>query len=174
MRRRLEFALGRRAPMGYDCVREFRAFLAGLAVSFLYSLRYVIHLFNSRSWLFQYSAATGQRMLRQGAVMEDFAVLVDGCMTLFPALALCMALTAVWRYAWHWRGSRSIYTMRRLPDRWELHRRCLAVPVCTVLISLALGFAVFMIYYGIYFLATPGQCLAPGQWERIWTMEVTP
>ncbi len=32
---------------------------------------------------------------------------------------------AVQNYQSHYRGSRSIYLMRRLPDRWELHRRCL-------------------------------------------------
>lgn len=68
-------------------------------------------------------------VLRPGAVMEDFAQLLDWMLLGFAVTAVCMAALAVWHYASHFQGSRSIYTMRRLPQRWELARRCLTLPL---------------------------------------------
>lgn len=170
MKRRLD--LERFAPAGYNMPMELKYFAGGLTVSFAYSLSYVFRFFSARRSLYYYLRTTGEWVLREGAVMEDFAVLLGGSMLMFRVLALGMALTAALHYAYHRRGSRSDYLMRRLPDRWEMHRRCLTVPVCTVLISLAAWFVLLLIYYGLYMLATPVQCLAPGQWAKIWTMEV--
>lgn len=171
MKRRLD--LERYAPVGYDWRRELKFFAGGLIGAFLYgTLRYGLRLRSAYDSLYYLSRTTGQRILREGVVMEDFAVLIDRCLSAFPLIALMMAFFAVLHYAYHRRGSRSDYTMRRLPDRWEMHRRCLAIPVTTALICLIAGFAMLLIYYGIYMLVTPEQCLTQGQWAKIWTMEV--
>ena len=60
--------------------------------------------------------------------------------------------------------------MRRLPDPWELHRRCLTLPLLAAGLSLLCGAAFFFLYFGIYLAATPAQSLAPGQWQKIWSV----
>lgn len=170
MRRRLD--LEKYAPVGYNWRQELKYFAGGLTGSFLYSLRFPLRLRSAWESLYFYSRVTDERVLRSGAVMEDFAALIDKCLLAFPLIALCTAFFAALHYAYHRRGCRSDYTMRRLPDRWEMHRRCLTIPVCTALICLIAGFVMLLIYYEIYMLVTPEQCLTPGQWERLWTMEV--
>ena len=173
MKRRLE--LEKYAPVGYDWRHELRFFAGGLIGALLYSLlRYGFRLRSAYDSLYYLSRTTGEKILREGVIMEDFAVLIDKYLLAFPLMALMLAFFAVLHYAWHRRGSRSDYTMRRLPDRWEMHRRCLTIPLCTALICLLAGFAMLLGYYGIYMLVTPEQCLTPGQWARIWTMEVRP
>ncbi len=168
--KRLE--LERFAPVGYDWRGELRYFAGGLIAAFLYSLRFLIRLKDAQNLLYRTSSLTGQRVLREGMLMPDFAELIDRCLLAFPLVALMMVFFGVLHYAYHRRGCRCDYTMRRLPDPWELHRRCLTIPVCTVLICLIAGFVMLLIYYEIYMLTTPPECLTPGQWAKLWTMEV--
>ena len=49
--------------------------------------------------------------------------------------------------------------MRRLPERWELHLRCLTVPVVGVLGAMSLQGILGIFYYLIYIFVTPRQCL---------------
>ena len=167
--RKKRLDLDRFAPVGYDWRQELKYFAGGLIGAFLYSLPFLYHLSNARSLLYRTSALTGQRVLREGMVMPDFAELIGKSLLAFPLVALMMVIFGVLHYAYHRRGSRSDYTMCRLPDRREMHRRCLIIPVCTVLICLIAGFAMLLVYYEIYMLATPPECLTPGQWEKLWT-----
>lgn len=170
MKRRLD--LERFAPVGYDWRQELKYFAGGLIGAFVYSLRYVFRLRNDYINLYYISRTTGERILRGDIMMRNFCDIIDNCLLAFPLVALVMALFAALHYVYHRRGSRSDYTMRRLPDRWEMHRRCLTIPVCAVLICLIAGFVMLLIYYGIYMLVTPEQCLTPGQWEKLRTMEL--
>ena len=52
--------------------------------------------------------------------------------------------------------------MRRLPNRGELWRRCLAVPAATALAALAAVAVLAAVYFGIYLIFTPAACL-PGR-----------
>lgn len=164
--KRLE--LDRYAPVGSDWRQELKYFAGGLAAALLYSLRFPLRLRDAYELLYRTSPLTGTRVLRQGALMPDFAELIDRCLLGFPLAALMMAVFAALHYAYHRRGARSDYTMRRLPDRWELHRRCLAIPVCAVVLCLALWAAMLLAYFGIYMAVTPEPCLTPGQWAKIW------
>ena len=67
----------------------------------------------------------------------------------------------VFHYLYHYQGSRSIYLMRRLPDRWELLRRCIALPLCGALAALLTGLLITLLWAGIYLLATPRELLSP-------------
>ena len=45
--------------------------------------------------------------------------------------------------------------MRRLPDRWELHRRCLALPALGLALSVLIPAVLVVIYFCIYQFGTP-------------------
>lgn len=172
MKRRLD--LEKYAPPGYDWRRELKLFVGGLSSAFGYSLmRYGPRLRHEYDSLYYISRTTGEKILREDAQMASFALIVRGCLNLFPVIALAMACFAALHYAYHRRGSRSDYTMRRLPDRWEMHRRCLTIPLCAALITLLAGIIVCLAYFGIYMLVTPEECMLGGrenQWWIFWNV----
>jgi len=73
-------------------------------------------------------------------------------------------------YQYHHRVSKSIYTMKRLPNRWELHRRCWSLPLCCFAAVLLTGFLLLLVYYAVYLLVTPAENLAPDQWKKLWSV----
>jgi len=157
--------LSRFAPPGLELRQEKQFFLTGLVCAFVYSLLFLIPLRHAWNNLYQ---NVGERILLPGAVMKDFGALLENSLAGFLVLACCMIGWIVYHYLYHYQGSRSIYLMKRLPKAWELHRRCLTLPLLGVLISFAAAFILLLIYFGIYLALTPEECLVPGQWQRIW------
>lgn len=86
----------------------------------------------------------------------------------FALLALGAVVLAVYNYTGLWRGAKTRYLMARLPDRWELHRRCLTLPLALLLTAVVLSALVLLAYYAIYLLITPQECLRPHQLAKVW------
>lgn len=107
------------------------------------------------------------RLKKAGRPAEPFFLYFWGTVWFSPVLAVLPVMVLVTlmylaaKVVAHYRvyrggGSRADYTMRRLPDRREYHRRALAVPFFG-LIGLALVYlAVLGIDIAIYYLITPG------------------
>lgn len=158
--------LSRWAPPGLDLHVEKRVFGCGMALSTLFSMFYIINLFGERAKL--YRKVGTEVHLRPDAVMPDFVDVLRPFLMGFLILALCMAAFIAVHYAYHHQGSKSIYLMRRLPDRWERHRRCWTLPLLGIAACLLAALILLLIYYGLYMLATPKACLTPHQWQKIW------
>ena len=158
--------LSRYAPLGINVRSEWQGYVAGLAVAVVYSMIYLLRYFNARENLYEWTLKG--RELIEGAVMPDFAELMDGTLLVFLAIALTMMGLAIYHYIYHRLDTKSYYVMRRLPSRWELHRRCLTLPVIGLLICGAAALIMTLIYYWIYMGCTPEECLMPGQWGRFW------
>ena len=159
--------LTRWVPPGFPLRTELTLFTVGNVCAFLYSLTFLFRFWNSYRDLFVW--ARGVRWgLEPGAVMPDFVQLLDRSLWGFGAAALCMLLLIPAHYAYHRTGSQSIYLMRRLPSRWELHRRCLTLPLLGAAICLAAALILLLVYFAVYQLVTPEVCLTPGQWEKLW------
>ena len=158
----------RYAPPGADLRPQRRVLLLGMVFSLLYSLGFVYRCIDARAGLYVYNASSGVHVLREGAVMPDFFRVLDGALLGFGLLAILMLGFCIVYYAYHRQGSRSIYLMRRLPNRWELHRRCLSLPLLGAAVCILAAALLLPLYYGVYCLATPAQCFRPGQWEMIW------
>ena len=107
------------------------------------------------------------RLKKAGQPAEPFFLYFWGTVWFSPVLAVLPVMVLVTliylaaKVIAHYRlyrggGSRSDYTMRRLPDRREFHRRALAIPLFG-LAGLALVYlAVLGIDIAIYYLMTPG------------------
>ncbi len=158
--------LSRYAPLGVGVRSEWQGYLAGLTVAVVYSMIYLLRYFNARENLYEWTLKG--RELIEGAVMPDFAELMDGTLLVFVAIALTMGGLAIYHYIYHRLDTKSFYVMRRLPSRWELHLRCLTLPVTGLLICGIAVLIVILIYYWIYVGCTPEECLVPGQWARFW------
>lgn len=158
--------LMRLVPPGVDPLWELKWCLVVLGGCVLCSFGYLFDLAQARSDLFLMAGT--KQILRAGAVMADFGQVLGRWMSGFLMAAVGSVLLAGWHYRYHRQGSMSIYLMRRLPQRWERHRRCLLLPVLLAVAALVLAVGLLAVYYQIYLWVTPDQCLVPGQWERFW------
>lgn len=100
-------------------------------------------------------------------MMPYFYEVLGNALLVIPLAFAAMFAMAAMHYIYHWQGSRSIYLMRRLPSRWELHRRCLTLPALGIAFFLILGAAMMFIMYGVYLLAAPDGTVAPDQLEKL-------
>lgn len=157
--------LTRYAPPGIPLRQERTGFLTGLTLATLSSLLFFSRYTQAHSTLYRYHGE--EAILIPTAVMPDFPDVLDGTLLGFPLLALCMAGLIFYHYAYHIQGSKSLYLMRRLPDRWELHRRCLTLPLLGALFSLLFGGLLLLLYFWFYMAVTPPSCLSPGQWSLL-------
>ena len=129
----------------------------GLGASLIYSGIFLVRFADACGELYEYQGM--EQVLIEGARMERFRVLLDNGLAGFAITALVMLLFSIYHYLYHFQDSKSIYLMRRLPRRWELHRRCLTLPVAAAVLSLAAAVAMQGFYFGIYLVFTPKGCL---------------
>ena len=143
----------RHLPMGMDGekVRNRMALMlgAGIGCSLICPLRY----FSARASLFRYMNGVYERNLN--AKMVPFEELLSGSFTVMAIAMVGYLLAIAVFYLYHYQGSRGIYTMRRLPNRWELWRRCLAVPVFFLVLSILCTAVLIGLYYLLWRYATP-------------------
>ncbi len=100
-------------------------------------------------------------------IMPYFYEILGNALMVIPIALAAMFAMAAMHYVYHWQGSRSIYLMRRLPSRWELHRRCLTLPALGIAFFLVLSAVELVIMYGVYLLAAPDGTVAPDQFEKL-------
>lgn len=162
--KKLDFS--RYAPLGMNLTAFKNILIWGGIAAVFWSFTFVAKLMDSFSSLFR--TIRGNKVLRDGAIMPDFAELMKFALIGFLVIAVVMVVFIVYNYAYHRQGSKSIYLMRRLPNRLELHKRCIALPAAAVLLCIVAAFIMLCIYYWIYMAITPEECLTPGQWQKIW------
>ena len=100
--------------------------------------------------------------------MDDFYLLIRGKYMLLGMTMLWCVSNVVFRYLYYYQGSKSIYLMRRLPDRGELYRSCLARPIQRMVLCLVICLAILLISYAYYMKETPTRWLEPDQWQKLW------
>jgi len=163
--------LSQYAPVGIDLNVERQIFSIGMI---LVVLRACFRFF----WCYYAKLAENnlyrwvgdKQIIAPGAKLSDFITILDQSewLTGFFVLALCLFAFLPLHYAYHHQGSKSVYLMRRLPDKWEYHRRCLALPLTGIALCALTAFLLFLIFFSSYMLLTPDELLEPGQWQKIW------
>lgn len=144
-------------PLGIDVGKQVGWWLAGVVAATLHSMLFLIRYFDRRADL--YILKAGKRVLIDGAVMTDFGTLTEGVFLTFYLVSIVTLLVIIYHYFYHYQGSKMMYLMKRLPDKWELHRRCITLPVVGAVLMMVWMLVVHMLYYTIYILCTPSQCL---------------
>lgn len=163
---KFEERMERLSPPGYDWKGERKSFLLLVSFAVLFSLFYLGSLSDEISALYV-RHPSGSRVLREGHMCENFADTVDGWFRVFPLVSLVMLLSSALRYGSFFFGSKSIYTMRRLPDRWDLPRRTLVLPLGYAAAAMLLALLLLLLYYLIYCCSVPEGHMTPGQWELL-------
>lgn len=144
------------APLGIDLSKEMTIFALAMIAAFIYSLIYIGRYLTNRNQL--YEIVGTKKVLIDGAKMPSFDILFDGSLLGFVLVGIVMVGLVVYHYYYHRMDSKSIYLMKRLPNKWELHKRCLSLPIVGIVISIITMVLLWAVYFGIYMLFTPQQC----------------
>lgn len=145
------------APLGVDVSTHVGLYVLGVIVATLHSFLFFFAYGNAVNSLYEYRA--GKKVLLEGAVIQEFHTLTEGIFTTGVAVCIVTLLVVIYYYFYHYQGSKMMYLMRRLPDKNEVVRRCWTLPITGSVIMAVWMFALRMIYYAVYILCTPSQCL---------------
>lgn len=146
------------APAGFPIELEIKIFFWAMGLSALYSIGFLKRYLAARASLFEITL-TGQKVILPGALMPKMTSLIHDAFAGFLLIGILAAAGVIYHYLYHKQGSKSIYLMKRLPDPMELPRRCLSLPLLGTALSFIAALLLFLFYYGIYLIFTPGICL---------------
>ena len=157
----------RNSPPGMDLMQERKVFAVGNVISALVGILVFLDRYRGAyNDLFLYFGVAGagnatdvEKVLRKDTVIVPFHQLLDGFFFCFYIVATVMLCFIIFHYAYFRQGSMSIYLMKRLPDRRELHRRALTVPCLGALGTFAVAAVTAFLCYIIYLTVTPKVCL---------------
>lgn len=129
---------------------------------------YYLYLYAQASEDLWYHGVDGVRYLKPDASMPAFSALLG--FSLYGCIIAVLAMIPLAWLFWHSHsvGSKSIYTMRRLPNRWELPRRCFTIPILAGLCFVVLAAVLLLLDFSIYWWSTPRQLLPPSAWDAFW------
>ena len=155
--------LSRYAPLGRKTSQPMQGGIFMLVVA---TLRAVVELMDNylaaRDLLFEtvrVSMIEVHQVLIPGAIIQPFPQLIQGSLDFFPWFWAFMLWEVIDCYLYHRRETKSIYLMRRLPDRWELHRRCWGRPLIYTGGSILLMAVILLFWFVVYLVFTPKACL---------------
>lgn len=147
-------------PPGVDVVNELKLCLIGLGAAVGYSTSFLVKYITARSELFEWTLKG--TMIKEGEKIPYFYQLLDAgmdCSDGFCVLFVVLVWMMLYHYCTYYQGSKSIYLMKRLPDKWELYKRCVHLPLVAIVVEFITIAGVMSLYYGIYLVFTPQQCL---------------
>ena len=147
----------RHVPLGMDGEKTKNWLSLLVGVGGCCSMTFLVDYLYCRNELFV--TIRGKRYLNPEAKMAAFETLMEGVFHPMAVVAAGMALIAVLMYFYHYQESRSIYTMKRLPNRWELWRRCLTLPTAFLLLCGVVTAVLTLLYWLIWRFCTPIRCL---------------
>ena len=158
--------LKKNSPPGLDASPFVRTAMIGGVIAFLISLIFVGRYRTALASLYVYTK--DGYVLDTTLSMPDFCELIEGTLLGFAVEAISLLGIVIYNYLYYRQGRRSIYLMKRLPNRFERHRRALAVPVLLALCCAAAAMILMLLYFALYMIATPRECLTAGQWYKLW------
>lgn len=145
------------APPGLDIEKERASWIFCMGASTFWCMNFLLRYWDYRTRLFEIRA--GRKILIETAKMPNFEFLTKDLFEVFGIVLLFCALVVVYHYYYHYQGSKMMYLMRRLPNKWEVHIRCFALPVLASVISIAYMLILRLLFYAIYYWCTPIECL---------------
>lgn len=149
--KKIEF--GKYYPMGFEYKKELQWVMAFWGLELAGSLYFFIALSREVQSLYHY--VNGERLLRQDRIAASFLELSDWYWAgWFPILAFLLAMP-LYHYFYYYRDTKSIYVMRRLPQRGVTFKSCVRGPLLCAAAVLTSAFLLYLLYFGIYLLSIP-------------------
>ena len=145
------------APLGIEVQKHIKGYLALFWSATFCSMFFFINYTNALDELYTYRA--GKKILMEGEIIQSFDQITEGLFMLGYMYAASCLLMSIIYYMYHYQGSKMMYLMRRLPDKWEVYRRCFTLPIAGSVLMAVWMMILKMIYFAIYIICTPSQCL---------------
>ena len=145
------------APPGIPIMQEVRYWMIGMSICTIWCLQFLLRYWEERSSL--YYQVGGRLVLFENAVMPTFWDLTANLFVIFYLVLIYCVMAAGYHYVYHYQGSKMIYLMRRLPNKWELHIRCLVLPIVAGILTVVYRYLLEVLFYAVYIFCTPPQCL---------------
>ena len=82
--------------------------------------------------------------------LPKFDKLLYGTFPLLPAVFVATIFMIILNYRSYRKPSKGYYLMQRLPNRWEMHKRCLLLPLAELLLHVIICVTVCLVCYLIY------------------------
>ena len=164
MKSKLE-PLSRLFPMGWPWSSEVMGAAGAVGLSALISFVLFVYRFGSAvDDLYTRGFYSWERELIPGVLIPPYPQVLGGCLIFFAVTALALALLPAAHFLYHRQGARSDYLMRRLPQRWELARRCLGGSALLLAVTALTAALLFVLFFICYLAFTPAGHLPPDVW----------
>lgn len=147
-------------PLGIDKEAEQTQYWLAIVVGGLYSsISFLFWFTDGRQGLYEWQS--GKATLIENARMPSFSSLTDGCMLGFVLTVAVLIYQLINHYLYQYsnQGSKCIYLMKRIPNKWEMHKRSLTLPLIGMLNMFVIMGLLRAIYLAVYMFCTPQQCL---------------
>ena len=159
MKKGTAFSIEMYFPIGYAYEAEINLLKIWLLGSIICSFSFFYHYYQAYRMLYIYEPFLNRWVLRENVLIEEFSVLSYGIFRGFFLGFLLLGVLAVFHYYSYYQGSKSIYLMKRLPDRWLCLKSCIFVPVAVGFLFLAVMALLYLFYFVFYIWFTPKGCL---------------
>ena len=90
--------------------------------------------------------------------LPKFDKLLYGAFPLLPVVFAATVFMIILNYRSYRRPTKGFYVMRRLPNGWEMHKRCLLLPLAGLLLHVIICVTVCFVCYLVYW-----HCSLPGR-----------
>lgn len=149
----------RNSPPGVDTSQLKRIFIFGSVTSFIIGIMvFLIKYVSQYNNLFMYDQS-GKAVLIKDAVISRFPIIIGNSMIGFAITAICCLCFIPYYILYYRQGSMSIYLMKRLPQRSELYRSILVVPIMFAIFAMLFAIISTAICLALYITVTPRACL---------------
>lgn len=153
-------------PPGAELSQEIYGFLGMLGIIFLGNISFLGRYGEALGSLYTYQGHS--RILIRGAKIAGFDSLMSHSLGGLRILVIYCILISIVHYMSFSRGSKSIYLMKRLPQRGEMTKRCVLLPLMEIAAGIVFCLLLLLLNLGIYYLITPKICL-PSEFQlSIW------
>ena len=153
----------RHLPLGWEWEQTQDRLIWGHLLSGLSILGFLVRYSYALDALYFYQDGPGGTLIREldpNRTIAPFRELISGAPLLGMWLFLGMMPLLVWRYyRFHSQGAMAVYTMRRLPNPFEYHRRCWTQPFLSALAELAFYGLLMGLCWLLWRFVTPAACL---------------
>ena len=156
--------LGKMCPPGYDYRQELQSNGALFGIGFGLNLHFFFVLQDAYEELFAWyrnpdlGQAVAVRQLRPDAVALPFLDLVSAYWWWYLPWMIGLAVNIILHYTYYYRGTKSIYVMRRLSNPFVMLKSGVKAPLLQFLAGMGIALLWYFACYGIYLLVMPGEC----------------
>lgn len=144
-------------PPGYDYIKEWISVISWFVVGLIFSMiLFFTELVATNRKLF--ITSDGLKLI-EGAIVRPFMKLMEGQLTCFIPMFIFLLVMMVYHYIYYYQGTKSIYVMRRLSSKKYIFKSCIEGTIVGAVTGLAAMCVLFALYYLIYYLAIPSECM---------------